>query len=106
MADQRKRYTGEEIIGMLKRHLVDGVPISDVCEQTKINPTQFYRWQKTLFDVGSSVFDQRSSRSESRAVEAANLKIAQLEQRLQKKHEVLSELMEEYIALKQTTGRV
>jgi hypothetical protein len=29
----RNPYTGEQIIGLLKRHLVEGVPISDVCEQ-------------------------------------------------------------------------
>jgi transposase-like protein len=100
----RKRYTGEQIIGFLKRHLVEGVPISDVCEQAGIHPTQFYRWQKQLFEVGASVFDRKPGRAEAREVEAAREKVAELEQRLQKKHEVLSELMEEHVALRKGLG--
>lgn len=100
----RKRYSGEQIIGILKRHLVEGVPVSDVCEQAGIHPTQFYRWQKQLFEVGASVFDRKPGRAASREVEAAREKVAELEQRLQKKHEVLSELMEEHVALKKALG--
>lgn len=100
----RKRYTGVEILVILKKHILDGVPVSDVCTQAGINPTQFYRWRAQLFGGGAVVFDRRSDRTESRAVEAANEKVAELEKKLQKKHEVLSEVMEELVSLKKTAG--
>lgn len=100
----RKHYTGDEITAILRKHLVDGVPVSEVCEQAGINPTQFYRWRAQLFAGGRIVFDRKSDRAESRAVEAAKEKVAELEKRLQRKHEVLSELMEEHVALKKTVG--
>lgn len=101
----RKRYTGAEIIGILRKHLVDGVAVSDVCTEAGINPTQFYRWRAQLFGgSGAVVFDRKSDRAESRAVDAANEKVAELEKRLQRKHEVLSEVMEELVSLKKTAG--
>lgn len=100
----RKRYTGDEIIAILRKHMIDGKPVSEVCDEAGIHPTQFYRWRAMLFESGGSVFDRRSDRAESRAVEAANEKVAELEKKLQRKHEVLSELMEEHVALKKTLG--
>lgn len=39
----RKRYSGDEIPASLREHMIDGAPVSDVCEQAHINPAQFYR---------------------------------------------------------------
>ena len=33
MKNQRKHYTPEEKVGILRRHLVEGVPISDLCDE-------------------------------------------------------------------------
>ena len=104
MGEQRKRLTGDEIMAILRRHLVDKVPVSDVCEQAEVNPGQFYRWLRVLLDGGAVVFDRGPERGAARQIEAAEAKAAALEQKLQKKHEVLSELMEEHIALKKTLG--
>ena len=32
MKKQRKHYTPEEKVAILRRHLVEGVPISDLCD--------------------------------------------------------------------------
>ena len=34
------------------RHLVDKVPVSELCEELGLRPTVFYRWQKELFEGG------------------------------------------------------
>jgi transposase-like protein len=31
--------------------------VSDLCEEHRINPTLFYRWQKDWFEQGAVVFD-------------------------------------------------
>jgi transposase-like protein len=33
MKKQRKHYTREEKVAILRRHLVEGVPISDLCDE-------------------------------------------------------------------------
>ena len=97
----RKNYTGEEKVAILRRHLVDHVPISDLCDEYKLHPTVFYRWQKQFFDNGAAAFDN------DRKGDSARLdKMAALEKKLALKNEVLSELMEEHIKLKKELGEL
>ena len=60
MKKQRKRYTPEEKVAILRRHLVEGVPISDLCDELGLQPTVFYRWQKEFFENGAAAFQQRA----------------------------------------------
>jgi hypothetical protein len=38
---------------------VEGVPISDLCDELGLQPTVFYRWQKEFFENGAAAFQQR-----------------------------------------------
>jgi transposase-like protein len=102
MRKKRHNYTGKEKVAILKRHLIDQVPISDLCDQYQLQPTIFYRWQKEFFENGAAAFEKSSS-SQKKAVEK---KIQQLEAKLQTKNEVLSELMEEHVQLKKDLGEL
>ena len=53
----RRHLTGQERVTILRRHLVEKVPVSDLCEEHGIHPTLFYRWQKDWFEHGALVFD-------------------------------------------------
>ncbi len=102
MRKKRHNYTPEEKVRILKRHLIDRVPISDLCDEYQLQPKVFYDWQKQFFENGAAAFT-RNQNSEKSA-EAARIK--QLEDKLQRKHEVLSELMEEHINLKKELGEL
>lgn len=52
MRKQRKNYTPQEKVFILKRHLVDRIPVSDLCDQYDLQPNVFYRWQKEFFENG------------------------------------------------------
>jgi transposase len=41
MKKPRKHYTPEEKAAVLRRHLVDEVPISDLCDELGLQPTGF-----------------------------------------------------------------
>jgi transposase-like protein len=41
-------------VAILRRHLVDKVPVSDVCDKVGIHPTLFYCWRKELFEHGTA----------------------------------------------------
>jgi len=56
MARKRKQYTGKEKLAILRKHLLEGVAVSDICDENGLQPTVFYRWQKQLFEEGSIVF--------------------------------------------------
>jgi len=80
-------------------HLLEKVPVSDLCNKFNLHPTLFYKWQKILFENGHAAFEQAS---DSNAAEQK--KITALESKLRRKDEVLSELMEEHVALKKSLG--
>jgi len=92
-------------MAILREHLIEGVPISEVCEKHGVQPTLFYAWQKKLFESGAAVFDQPRRKS-SRQQAAEHRKIDALEAKVAEKNEVLAELMTEHVALKKTLGEI
>src|SRR6266545_4301865 len=98
MNTQRRHFSPQEKVAILKRHLLEKTPVSTLCDEFGIAPTLFYRWQKEFFENGHLAFDNGRA---SKAVEATKeRKIEYLEQKLQRKNEVLAELMEEHVQLK------
>jgi hypothetical protein len=104
MSEKRRQWTGEQILAILKRHLVEKVELSRICEEEHISPSMFYRWQAQLFTEGAAVFQRKNGQSERRERLETLQKVAALEAKLQKKNEVLSELMEEHVQLKKELG--
>lgn len=101
MTRKRRKFSGAEKVGILRQHLLEQVPISEVCEQAGIQPTQFYDWQKRFFENGAAAFAAPNKKQEP-----TEKRIAALEAKLQKKNEVLGELMEEHVALKKELGEL
>ena len=106
MSDKRTRrhFSGPEKVAVLKRHLVDKIPVSDLCDELDIYPNQFYGWLKEFFENGHAAFDNGRK---SKAVEdAQQKKIEQLEAKLVRKNEVTAELMEAHTNLKKELGEL
>lgn len=102
---KRKTFTPEQKVAVVRRHLLEGVPVSDLCNELEIQPTLYYNWQKQLFEQGALAFQRRTNKANQRRQEdAAQRKIAQLESKLQKKNEVVAELLEEHVQLKKALG--
>jgi transposase-like protein len=101
----RKNFTPEQKVAIVRRHLLEKVPISDLCDELGIQPTQYYQWQKQFFENGAGAFERRPNRANQRRQDdAKDRAIAQLEAKLARKNEVISELMEENIHSKKATG--
>jgi len=105
MTRQRRHFTPEQKVALLREHLVDKVPVSDVCEKHGIAVSRFYDWQKTFFDNGPAAFTAHDQRRKTDTA-AKDRKIAELEDKLRRKHEVLSELLEEHVQLKKACGEL
>jgi transposase len=102
MKKQRKHYTPEEKVAILRRHLLEKMPISELCDKQGLQPTVFYRWQKEFFENGAAAFEQKARANHS----AEQERIAYLEKKIQTKDEVLAELMAEHVALKKDIGEL
>jgi transposase len=102
MRKERKHYTPEEKVSILRRHLIDKVPVSTLCEESQLQPTVFYHWLKQFFENGAAAFQRSRDSSRQREQE----RIAALEKKLRTKDEVLAELMEEHVALKKSLGEI
>jgi len=100
---KRRRFSGIEKVRIIRRHLLEEHPISKVCEEFGIQPTQFYQWQKEFFERGELAFE---GKGKLRSGLEESEKVSRLEAKLKKKDEVLAELMEEYVSLKKSLGEV
>src|ERR1039458_8356027 len=98
MKKQRKHYTPEEKVAILRRHLLEQVPISELCDKHGLQPTVFYRWQKEFFENGTAAFQPKGRPNHC----AKQERIDYLEKKIQTKDEVLAELMAEHVDRKST----
>src|SRR5437667_10161340 len=104
MNKQRRHFARTEKVAILKRHLIDKVPISDLCEELNIYPNQFYGWLREFFENGHAAFD--NGRKGKAVEDAKDRKIEQLEAKLARKNEVMAELMEAHTQLKKELGEI
>ena len=63
MTRSRRHFENEEKAAVVRRHLVDKVSISDLCDELGLQPTQIYQWQKQLFDNASAAFQKPAGKS-------------------------------------------
>ncbi len=66
MKKQRRNYSAQEKVAILKRHVVEKVPISELCEQLGLQPTVFCRRQKKFFENGAAAFQPKNRRRPAR----------------------------------------
>ena len=76
--------------------LENQVPLSQLSERYQVHVNLLYRWKKQLFESASDIFSQVQVR-ESQGLQG---KVVRLENRLKDKDQLISELVEENIALK------
>lgn len=82
--------------------MLEQEPVSKLCDELELQPTVFYRWQKEFFENGAAAF-QKKARTNHQAEQE---RIAYSVKKIQRKDEVLVELMGEHIALKKSLGEL
>lgn len=103
MKKARRNYTPQEKVAMLRRHLIEKVPLSEICDKNQLQPTVFHRWMREFFENGAVAFEPQGSEKKQ---DRQQRRIQQLEEKLQTKNEVLAELMEEHVILKKSLGEI
>jgi len=100
MRKQRKTYVPDEKVAIIRKHLLDGAAVSDLCDEHGLHPTVYYRWQKEFFEGGAAAFARESDRQ----IGQLKQRLAEAQEQLNRKNEVLAEVMEEYVRCKKNSG--
>jgi transposase-like protein len=104
MPRPRRNYDPKQKAAALKRHYVDKVPASQVCEEMgKVQPTVFYHWAHQLFENADTVLGNSRARAGARE-QQLEAEIAKLKAKLARKDEVIAEITEEHVKLKKELG--
>ena len=99
----RRSFTAAQKSAILKRHHVGKVPVSKVCEEANIQPSQFYLWQRQAFENLDLVLESRRSKPGAKE-RALQDKVDRLEAKLARKDQVIAVISEDHVALKKELG--
>ena len=103
----RRNYTSEQKATIVRRHLADKVPVSDLCDEYKMQPSVFYSWLRVALQNLQSAFERQAEagRPPKRERELER-KLSALQDRVAKKDAVIAEIGEEYVKLKKELGEL
>lgn len=107
MGRTRRHHSAELKATALRRHYVDKIPVSDVCEELKIQPSLFYNWQRAFFEnADRAVGGAASAATKSSREKQLEAEVTALKAKLARKDEVIAEISEEHIKLKKELGEL
>jgi len=92
-------FSAEDKLSILKLHLVDNISVSDLCDLYSIQPSDFFSWQRQLFQQGTSAFGIKHS-SEVRQVSGARHRTDRLESQMESNNDRILELLDEQVRLR------
>lgn len=87
---QRTFLTTEAKVAIIREHLVDDIPVSDLCDQHAISPVLYYHWQRQLFESDVSLFERKTnSANAAPQTDAQQRQIEELQNQPQQKNELV-----------------
>jgi len=98
-AKRRQQFRPEQKVAILREHLLEKVPVSDVCDRHGIGPGVFYQWQKQLFEGGAKAFERTGGRERE-----LDREVEKLRGQLREKDEVIAEVAREMVLSKKANG--
>lgn len=100
----RRHLATDKKAELLRQHLADKRPISEICTENDLQPSVFYGWVRQLLaNAPLALANGRQPKTDAREAEL-QAKIERLEARLAKKDGVIAELSEELVTTKKNSG--
>lgn len=100
--NKRRKFTADEKAVIVRRHLWDKVPVSDLAQEYQVQPSQIHNWVNQAKQSLGKLFERTAGRAA--VTDSKEQEIAKLKAKLAQKHEVISELMEENVKAKKANG--
>lgn len=92
---QRKHYSASRKVEIVREHLENQIPISELSRRYGIHPNMIHKWKKMLFENAVDNFSSSKQTSSGQSV-----KLQQLEEKLKDRDSLIAEIMEDNIRLK------
>jgi transposase len=100
----RRHFTTEQKVAILKKHMADKVPVSELCNQANLKPTVFYQWQRQALENLAGAITPASNNAANKCEKQLMAEVERLKARLAKKDSVIAEISAEYVQLKKELG--
>ena len=97
---QRKHYSPEQKVIILRELLENNVPISQLAEKYEVHTNDIYNWKKKLFEPAAEIFGSKSAGP--KLTSAEKKKIEKLESKLKDRDEAINYLLLENIGIKKS----
>ena len=97
---QRKHYSAEQKVMILRELLENNIPISQLAEKYEVRPNDIYNWKKKLFESATDIFAPKISAPKQTSAEQK--KIEKLQSKLKDRDEAISYLLRENIEIKKS----
>lgn len=94
--NQRKHYSASRKVEIVREHLENQVPVSELSRRYGINPNMIHKWKKELFENAVENF----GRSKRQTARREGVKSEQLQRKLKDRDSLIAEIMEDNIRLK------
>lgn len=102
---KRRKFTTQEKAEILRQHLKDKVPVSDLCDEYDVQPSVLYDWlSKALTHLAAALDAATPLSAVNRQSRENEAQIASLHAKLAKKDQVIAQISEEYVTLKKELG--
>ena len=96
---QKKRFTAEEKVGILRELLDKKIPMSDLCEKYGLSPTVIYNWKKTMYETAPEALSGKHKKRK-KGKSAEQKKIEELEAKLRQRDALITDIVAENIDLR------
>lgn len=98
---ERKHYSPEQKVIIVRELLENNVPISQLAESYKVHVNDIYNWKKRLFEGAKDIFQSKPG-SNQKQISAEQKKIEKLETKLKYRDEAIAMLLKENIDIKKS----
>jgi len=110
MSRSRRMFDSTKKADAVRRHLRDGVAISELAQELDVQPSQIHQWVNMALTQLEKAFEKpaqkKPKRSAKKLEQLKDRKIHKLEEKLNLKNEVIAELMEENVKAKKLNGEL
>jgi transposase-like protein len=106
MTKKTRRYLStERKAELIRQHLADKKPVSEICEENELQPSVFYTWIKQLLaNAPAALAHGRRPKHEDTRESDLQAENEKLRARLARKDGVIAEISEELVKAKKEAG--
>jgi len=102
---KRAFLTAEQKVAIVREHLLEKVPVADLCDKHGISSVDLFNRQRQLFEKGAACFVRKKNAANRRRQNATSeRRVEQLEAKIRSKNEVIAELLLEHAKLNCDVG--